>query len=53
LLAVLVCYAFISLSGTMHYSTYLAVFIAICSALLVPEQSGKLRTAISAESAAP
>jgi hypothetical protein len=52
LLAVLVCYAFISLSGTMHYSTYLAVFIAICSALLVPEQARNLRTAISAEAAA-
>jgi hypothetical protein len=32
----LVCYAFISLSGTIHYNAFLAVFVGISVALLVP-----------------
>jgi hypothetical protein len=51
LLAVLVCYVFISLSGTMHYSYHLAVFIAICSALLrrdrVPGLQGMALAAVA------
>jgi hypothetical protein len=48
LLAVLVCYFFMSLSGTMHYSYHLAVFIAISSALLRPERVRGFRAAASA-----
>jgi hypothetical protein len=48
LLAVLVCYIFMSLSGTMHYSYHLAVFIAISSALLRPERVRGFRAAASA-----
>ena len=48
LLAVLVCYIFISLSGTMHYSYHLAVFIAISSALLRPERVRGSRAAVPA-----
>jgi hypothetical protein len=51
LLAVLVCYAFITLSGTMHYSTHLAVFIAFSSALLRPKQVWGFRSLIRAKPA--
>jgi hypothetical protein len=30
----IVCYVFITLSGTMHYNAFLAVFISVCVALL-------------------
>jgi O-antigen ligase len=43
LLATLVCYAFMTLSGTMHYSSHLAVFIAFSSALLTPRRVRGLR----------
>jgi O-antigen ligase len=48
LLAMLVCYIFMSLSGTLHYSYHLAVFIAISSALLRPERVRGFRAAASA-----
>lgn len=47
-LAALVCYAFISLSGTMHYSTHLAALFAISSALLRPAQARESRAPVSA-----
>lgn len=51
LLAVLVCYAFISLSGTMHYSTHQAVFFALSSALLRPRRVARIRSAVPAMAA--
>jgi hypothetical protein len=32
----LVCYAFISLSGTIHYNAFLAAYVGISAALLIP-----------------
>lgn len=41
ILAGLVCYAFISLSGTMHYNGFWAAFVGISSALLIGGQFGR------------
>jgi hypothetical protein len=51
LLAFVVCYGFMSLSGTMHYSTHLAVFIALSSALLRPRRIPEARSAVPATTA--
>jgi hypothetical protein len=47
----LVCYMFISLSGTMHYSASLAVFVAISTALLHQRAFHVGRCVASAEAA--
>lgn len=38
MLGTLVCYGFITLSGTMHYNPLLATFVALGAALLRREQ---------------
>jgi hypothetical protein len=50
--AALVCYVFISLSGTIHYNASLAVFIAIGAAVLHPRGLRSARPA-AASAAAP
>jgi hypothetical protein len=48
-LGALTCYAFISLSGTMYYDTFLAASIAISTALLSrPESEGAVAAALAA-----
>ena len=42
-----VCYLFISLSGTMHYNAFLAVFIAISTALLHQHRRKTSRAGVS------
>ncbi len=34
----LVCYSFVSLSGTIHYNAFLAAFVGISTAMLVPRR---------------
>jgi hypothetical protein len=52
LLATLVCYGFISLSGTMHYSFHQAVFFALSGALLRPRRLPRRRSALPIAAAA-
>jgi hypothetical protein len=47
----LVCYMFISLSGTMHYNASLAVFVAIGTAVLRGSSAHKGSPAIASETA--
>jgi O-antigen ligase len=46
----LVCYLFITLPGTMHYSIFLAVFIAISSAILSYHRQQNINIEVSAGS---
>jgi len=41
----LVCYLFITLSGTMHYNSFMAVFFAVSTGLLRRHEVGSLRAA--------
>jgi len=51
LLATLVCYAFISLSGTMHYSFHQAVFFGLSGALLRRRRLSRRRSVLPAAAA--
>jgi O-antigen ligase len=49
----LVCYLSVSLSGTMHYNPFLAVFMAVSTALLSRPRLRNSRDRVAAEPAQP
>jgi hypothetical protein len=48
ILGMIVCYVFITLSGAMHYNSFLAAFIAIGSVLLSQQGGQQFREATAA-----